>query len=266
MPAQPTTPPPLKVLRTTVQALEIAADYLHSEFAQLFAGRSTAFYTELAQSMQDLPQRLGERMVWQLLAGVSEGYKLNWAHRILSNPGFTWRLEELPLDALRMTGMNPTINTVMIQAQWQPSRFAALWQANPTLAARTTDLGIDYRPHDTPPPLLAYEKAGSLRVFDGMHRLCAAALGGQPTIRAFVGRVHTPVLPRLNPDKPMFLLAAYRDLSTRTPEDLAAVVAACALWAKTHSNGRTAVERALAPWGNAAPLKKAAAAIRAAIR
>lgn len=248
--APKTAPEPLHILQDNVSPTTLAVQYLEDELGKLFPTIPSA-------QIKNLPDTLGHEQFWQLVAGISEAFKLNWTYRILSNQGFSWRLEQLSLDDVRMTGMSETLTKVMVEAGWKPSRFASLWRRQQEHAAKASYHGIAPRDSEHT-PILIFEKAGTLRVFDGMHRVCAAALGNKTEITAWVGRIKNPnAKPQLNPDKPMFLLAAYREGTSQTPKDLQVVIDACMLFARTHANGRVAVERALGPWEHVANLAQA---------
>jgi hypothetical protein len=260
-----TVPAPLEIIRETVPQ-EIALQYIQHELIKLFPDQSENFYEQLAKGVSDLPQLLGDDLLWKLLAGLAEGYKFKWTYRTLTDEGLRWRLEKIKLDDVRMTGMSPFMDPILASANWRPSTFAKVWQAHPEYASHPDAAGMKPEPLRDNFPIMLVEKDSKLKVFDGMRRTSMAALANKPDITAWVGRRVKPGKSKLNADKTLFLFATYSESKHHTAEELQALITISRMVIREHSNGRETVERALQFWDAHQETQKDAQKVREAIQ
>jgi hypothetical protein len=87
---------------------------------------------------------------------------------------------------------SPFLDAITEQAEWIPSKFAAIWRDHPEYGNSLDGEGIRAEPHRDHFPVMLREKSHCLAVFDGMRRTCVAALDGRPDLLAWVGRIHGP--------------------------------------------------------------------------
>jgi hypothetical protein len=259
-------PQPIEVIRSGAKPQEIALQYLRHEFIKMFPGQPDAFYEQLAGGVDKFPETLGDDLLWKLLAGIAEGYKFKWTYRILTDDGLAWSLEKVKLDDIRMTGMSPFMDPILVQANWQPSAFANVWNEHPEYAQHPDAAGMKPEPQRDHFPIMLIEQGGMLKVFDGMRRTSMAALAHQPDMTAWVGRRIKPGKSKLNADKTLFLFATYSEASTHDPETLEALIGISRMIIREHANGREAVERALQFWDAKEHMREAAAKVCAAIQ
>lgn len=258
-----TTPRPLEVIRTNVQPEEIAKLYLKLEFRKLFADVSySSFWQNLDNSVETIKERVNEKDFWQLVAGISEGYKLKWIYRVLTDSVYSWSLERVRLDDIRMTGMSPFMNPILEKAEWRPSKFAQIWKADPKYAKQADGSGIKPNSQRDTYPILLHEGDSQLRVFDGMRRVCVAALEGKEFMEAYAGRIRDPQgQMMINADKVLFLRVLYDEASEKDPKLLEAIVTVFKAYMRFYRNGREVVDNVLYKWRQDKELAKVAEAI-----
>jgi hypothetical protein len=251
------TPKPLKILREKVLPEEIARQYLKYELRKILGeSENKAFWQKIDLSIDTLKEKIGEKDFWQLVSGISEGFKLKWVYRVLTNNLYSWRLESITLDDIRMTGMSPFMNRILEKANWKPSKFAKIWKSNPRFYKLPDGQGIKPQPERDHFPILLHEQEGQLKVFDGMRRVCLAALEGNKSLDAWVGRI---VNPRgkmmINPDKVLFLRVFYDELPRKDRRVLEAIKTILKAYLKFYRNGREVVGQSLYKWREDPKLK-----------
>lgn len=253
------TPKPVEVIRTNIQPEGIAKLYLKLEFRKLFANISDQkFWKQLDNSINTIKDRLNEKDFWQLISGISEGYKLKWVYRVLTDLVYSWSLERIALDDIRMTRMGPVMNPILEEAEWKPTKFAQIWKSNPDYATdtKTSLLAEPERDHL---PIFLHERDNQLRVFDGMRRVCLAAIEGRDVMEAYVGRIRNPQGQMMvNADKVLFLRVLYDEAREKDPKLLNAIATICKAYIRFYRNGKEVVESALYKWRQDPNLKKVA--------
>lgn len=250
------TPKPIKVLKTNVKPEEIATQYLKHEFIKLFPNQQDSFYKVLDQQIDQFPQTLGAGGFWQFVSGISEGFKLKWTYRILTDSRYSWSLESVKLGDITMTGMSPQMDLILKAAGWNPLKFPAVWQAHPE-HKKFEEQGIKPQPERDRLPIMLREKNYQLKVFDGMRRTCVAALQGKQEMVAWVGRITNPKgHMMINPDKALFLRALYDEAPRKDPKLLEAIKKVMRAYVRYYRNGREAVDGALYKWKQDPQLSK----------
>ena len=157
--------------------------------------------------------------LWGWLCALS-ARRLNDVATFLSDDSFTWYLEEVPLEQLRLTGVNPVVNALTVErAEGEPLTLRRLVQQEPAVRQLLLDEGVEPTLRSPYEPLLCVESrpgddkyAGKLRVFDGMHRLLSAVLDDRSTVRAWVGRLTNPAgRPLVDPAAVRALIKLWRE-------------------------------------------------------
>lgn len=109
---------------------------------------------------------------------------LQWQGAYVTDLSMEWSYEELSIDDLYLTGMNPEWNTIILDmCQRSPKRLRKLLELDPATRAM-----VDHLHADDEPIMVRADFAGKLAVLDGMNRTVAAIGRGETTIAAFVGR------------------------------------------------------------------------------
>ncbi len=230
-------------------ALEPARLYVLLELQnQLHLSKSAT--TELeAQIGQFTPEQ-----VWRWLNALGSALRLNAVATFLASDAYTWQLEDLPLGRLRLTGVNPQVDRIIIdRAECSPANLREIWAQD--AAVRQAFITEGVRPTLKPgyPPIFVREPlppkgegAPALSIFDGMHRVLSAVIADVPVIKAWVGRVTNPQgQPFIGPEVPYALLKLFSDDDLRDPARAKALQIVMELMAERFSNGRTALAERL---------------------
>lgn len=237
------TPQPIKLLKQNVKPEEIAVQYLKHEFIKLFSNPS-----KLLDKVDNFPQEMGKDF-WQLVSGISEGYKMKWVYRVLTDNKYSWTLEQIALDDVTLTGMSEFMDNVINQANGKPSNFAQIWAKNPEFAKTPDGAGIKAHLERDDFPILLWERYDQLHVFDGMRRTCVAAITQKTEITAWVGRItNLDGQMMVNKDKVLFLRALYDESPDKDAELLDGIVKVMKGYIKLTRNGREVVENVLNKW------------------
>ena len=253
-------PKQIKLLRSKVDPVEIAIEYLQHEFRKFFPDQSKNFYLKMDLLISKFPESRGEETFWFIVAGISEGYSLKYVYRRLTDSKYIWSLERIKLDDITMTPMSPFMNPILEKAGWKPSNFAKIWRENPDLAKAPEAEGMRLYPdRDIFPIFVRENKKHQFSVFDGMRRTCMAALEGKPSILAYVGRVINPKgKTMLNRDKALFLRLMYDEIPKEDHELLDAIKTVMIAYQKYYRNGREVVENVMYKWKKDPKLVKVA--------
>jgi len=116
----------------TKNAALIAKQYLKQEFRKMFSDvKDDKFYKKIDMSIDSLERRRGEILFWNLLAAISEGWRLNSVFMILSNDRYKWKLEIIPTNKIYLTGMSPVMDKYVIKKfNHSPEAFAKAWKTD----------------------------------------------------------------------------------------------------------------------------------------
>lgn len=249
--AEDQTPKPIEIIQTDVPAQEIACQYLKHEFRKLFPDQTDNFYETMNQAIDNFPQSLGEKDLWQLVAAVSEGLKLKGIYRLLTDTKYTWNLEKFRLPDITMTSMSPILDKILKEAEWNPANLAQAWERNKQYLKECSDPGLKPDPEiDNNPIIVQLNSEGKkLLVYDGMRRVCIKALESKPDITTWVCRVTNPNGQMMvNADKVLYTRQIYAEDPSRDPQLLKAIVTIMKVYQKNYRNGKELVERYLSPW------------------
>lgn len=105
---------PLKIIQKNVPLKEIIKQYLLHEFSKLLSDIDDQnFWDQFKKSLDTNLKKMLQRDLWQLLSGISEGYKLKWLYRILSDNSFVWHHEIWALEDITPTRIDPEIDKVI---------------------------------------------------------------------------------------------------------------------------------------------------------
>lgn len=122
------------------------------------------------------------------------GVLLNWVGEWLTDPSVHWEKRALRLEALTLTGTNPTWNAVIIdRARRDPRQLRELLR-DPEIVR------LFERAQWSPVPILVRvdpQDGEKLKVLDGMKRTIAAIRDGRDTIEAWIGTRTSPTCPRI---------------------------------------------------------------------
>lgn len=207
-------PAPLQILEEEVPATFIAKEYLKQEFRKIFGDvKDRQLWMLIDTSIDQTENRLSPDYLWRLLAGISEGFRINWVSRIISNSAYAWKREIHQLSNITMTLMSPPINEVILDCGRDFVRFFEYCESHPEFTQKLKAGPIRAEPLRDRFPVMLRQVHGQLWVLDGMRRCILAGLRGDTTIEAYAG--YTTTNPqgkmRLAPDKAYFLMLLFEE-------------------------------------------------------
>jgi hypothetical protein len=199
-------------------SLLIAKQYLKQEFRKIFSDvKNDKFYKRIDKSIDSLDLREGEISFWNLLAGIAEGWKLKWVYQILSDDKFQWKLKDIPLEKIYLTGLSPTIDKYTIKKfNHNPMAFAKAWKNNLQMRKEIIKTGFGAHKERDGFPVLTYKIGDNYRVFDGMRRVLLALTRKQKNIKAWVGyKVNIKGKPLISTSRCYFLSNLYNQAKSK---------------------------------------------------
>jgi hypothetical protein len=246
-------------LTPSKNAEKMAIQYLQHEFRKILNGiRDPKTWKLIDREIANLPETQGESSFWNLVAAVSEDWKLKSVYRVLSDTRFTWKLEEVPLEKITLTGMSPEINRYTLkQCGGDPMKFLALWKTNAKVRSDILKTGFsEHRERDGHPIFLA-EIPDGLSVFDGMRRTLLAIIGGKKTIPAWVGKpLNKNGKPLISGGFGYVLSQLYRHTERKNKTIDQAFAHVVQIVGSDYRNGKELVNKRIAGWSRDERIKK----------
>jgi len=227
--------------------------YLQHEFRKIFHDvRDKRVWKLIDWSLEGFPKRDGEGSFWQLIAGISEGWKLKRVFELLSDTSYRWRLEKIPVWKLVLGGMSPTIDRYTVKKfNRNPLRFAEAWKKNAQLRKAVLRTGFASHPERDQFPIFVFESGNGFRVFDGMRRTLLALIAGRTTIKAWVGyKVNRNGKPLISPERAWFLENIYENASTKDVSLEKAILRIGKEIIKNYRNGKEVLDKRIASWSH----------------
>lgn len=233
-------------------AERVAIQYLKHEFRKIF-GHPTdkALWRKLDGAIQSLPKTIGEVGFWNLVAAISEGYKLKRVFHILSDSTYDWKLKSVPLRKIVLTGMWPAFDRYIIKKfDRDPVKFEKAWKKDAVMRRTFLRPGFEARAERDNFPIFLFETEDKLRVFDGMRRTLLALIAGKKTIQAWVGIRVRRGKPLVSTNRCWFLSNIY-DGATKKDKDLERAIIKIGKEITSQSrNGREVLIKRIAGWSH----------------
>lgn len=239
-------------------ALLVAKQYLKHEFRKIFSDvKDDKFYKKIDRSIDNFDLREGESSFWNLLAAVAEGWKLKWVFQILSDDKYQWKLKDIALDKIYLTGLSPTIDKYVIKKfNHDPSAFAKAWAADKAMRREIIKTGFMAHKERDNFPVLVYKMGDNYRVFDGMRRVLLALIKGQPSIRAWVGyKIKAKGQPLISANRCYFLSNLYNQAKHKDKTLEKAIIRIGREINKNYRNGREVLLKRIIGWSHDQKIK-----------
>lgn len=237
------SPEPHQIIRSHVPAHEVARYYLKAEFGQLF-GNDVA-HTRLAPVIDEWQ----DAMLWRVLEAMSSTYRLNSVFWTVTDARYEWREELWDIASIGLTGMKPSINTVMKRPEvnHEPPQFGKFLQTYFKSHPNDDPLELnELRPggQETAFPIILLRQQpdrGRPVMLDGSHRLLELVQQGKTQVQAYRAvPVHAAGYPMLGDASFKLLRALYAD--ARNEAERGAIFETALLMAAHSSDGRTAIK------------------------
>lgn len=222
-----------------MNALDAARIYIVAELSKIFS-RDEA-QEELARGVNSL----SEKETWRLLEALSFSYRLNGMFWYLSDDGYEWRIEEIEVARVTLTGMNPIIDAITHSdaVQNDPTKFRDYllnyFKEHPKDDPKKLN---QLRPSGKPiryPTIFLKEDEGKLKLLDGSSRFIAYLLKGDTTVKTIIGKKTKEGKPRFGDSTFLLLRKMYEKGSKEEKESILGVVKKLM---HECSDGRSAVE------------------------
>lgn len=198
-----------KVLEKNIDPKELAKVFITRELIKLLA-ENPKDAEWVKKQVSALEGKIGEEGIWQLL-GELDDFKMKGVWAALTDTGFQWTKEEIALSELTMSGMSQRVDEVMFNVDRDFEKFAEYYHSHPELKKEFRDLE-EKTERDSYPVFVRQSRSYPefMEPIDGMRRTVLAALRGEKTVVAYVGRAVRAGKPRLQPNKAYFLERLYR--------------------------------------------------------
>ncbi|MBI4779298.1 hypothetical protein HY797_02510 [Candidatus Falkowbacteria bacterium] len=239
-------------------ALLIAKQYLKQEFRKMFSDvKDDKFYKKIDKSIDNFDNREGEMLFWNLLAAIAEGWKLKQVFAVLSDDKYQWKLKDIPLEKIYLTGMSPTIDKYIIKKfNRNPVAFAKAWKMNKAMREEIIKTGFSAHKDRDYFPILTYKIGDSYRVFDGMRRVLLALTKNQKNIKAWVGyKVNAKGRPLISANRCYFLSNLYNQAKVKDKILEKSIVRIGREINKNYRNGREVLLKRVIGWSHDQKIK-----------
>lgn len=239
-------------------ALIIAKQYLKQEFRKIFSDiKDDKFYKRIDKSIDNFNAREGEMSFWNLLAAIAEGWKLKWVFQILSDDKYQWRLKDIPLEKIYLTGMSPLIDKYVIKKfNRNPLAFAKAWKVNKIMRQEIIKTGFSAHKERDDFPILVYKIGDSFRVFDGMRRVLLALTKNKKSIKAWAGyKINAKGRPLISANRCYFLSNLYNQAKSKDKILEKSIIKIGKEINKNYRNGREVLLKRVIGWSHDQKIK-----------
>jgi len=239
-------------------ALLIAKQYLKQEFRKIFADiKDAQFYKKIDRSIDNFNLREGEASFWNLLAAVAEGWKVKWVFQLLSDDKYRWKLKNIPLEKVYLTGLSPTVDKYTIKKfNRDPLAFAKAWKTNLAMRKEIIKAGIIAHKERDNYPILVYKFGENYRIFDGMRRTLLALINGKKQIKAWVGyKINAKGRPLISASRCYFLSNLYNQASKKDKNLEKAIIRIGREINKDYRNGKDVLLKRIIGWSHDQKIK-----------
>jgi len=236
----------------------IARQYLKQEFRKIFSDvKDDKFYKKVDKSIDSFTVREGESSFWNLLAAISEGWKLKQVFAVLSDDKYQWKLINIPLEKIYLTGMSPIIDKYVIKKfNRNPLLFAEDWKTNKIMRQEIIKTGFSAHKDRDSFPVLTCKIGQNYRVFDGMRRVLLALTKNQKSLKAWVGyKVNEKGRPLISANRCYFLSNLYNQAKTKDKALEKSIIKIGKVINKNYRNGREVLLKRIIGWSHDQKIK-----------
>jgi len=240
-------------------ALLIGRQYLKHEFRKIFGDvKDAKIWVKLDKSIDNFSKGGNESSFWNLLAAISEGWKLKAVFHILSNNRYKWKLDKISVDKIILTGMSPAIDKYIIKKyNRSPFDFIRAWKKDKKMRDEIFATGLAPHKERDHFPILLFEAKDGLRVFDGMRRTLLALIAGKKKIKAWAGYVvNHRGKSLISADRCYFLSNIYERSKKQDKELEKAIVRIGKEIIENYRNGEETLFKRIAGWSHNPEIKR----------
>lgn len=234
-------------------ALLVAEQYLKHEFRKIFNDvKNPSIWKKLDKSIESFTKREGEISFWNLIAAISEGWKVKIVFHILSSTKYRWKLRQISVSKIILGGISPIIDKYTIKKfNRDPLSFAENWQKDKKMREEILRTGLAPHKGRDSFPILVFQTNNGFRVFDGMRRTLLALIDNQSKIKAWVGYEINPRGKSLiSTNRCWFLSNIYEQSKKQNKELEKSVILIGKEIIANHRNGKEALIKRIAGWSH----------------
>ena len=240
----------------------VAEQYLKHEFRKIFNDvKDKKIWLKLDKSLEKFIERErdGERSFWNLVAAISEGWKMKGIYHITSNTKYKWKLQKMPIEKIILTGMDPGIDKYIIKKfNGDLLKFQIAWHSDEKMRKEILNIGYcaPYKERDHFPVLL-FQCGEKFKVFDGMRRTTLALINGKKKIKAWVGyEVNPKGKPLISTNRCLFLSNIYRVSKNKDQNLEKAIIKIGKEIIENFRNGKEVLIKRIAGWSHDPEIKR----------
>lgn len=240
------------------EAVLMGRQYLKHEFRKIFSDvKNDTFWKKLDRSIDRFVNRKGEQSFFNLLVGISEGWKLKEVAQIISNNTYSWKKTLVPMKDIILTGMSPTIDKyTIVKCKRSPQLFANEWENNTKMRKEILSTGFKMHKNRDKDPIFLFQEGKKYKVFDGMRRTLLAAIRANKKIYAWVGSTKNKKgKPLTGSDNCLFLALLYAR-SNKNQKIENGIMAVSKEIIKQYRNGEEVFRKRIAKWSHNKDIRK----------
>lgn len=245
-------------LTPSKNAEKMAVQYLRHEFRKMLNGiKNPAIWKSIDRELAQFIQRNGEFSFWNLVAAISEDWKLKGVYRILSDTRFKWYKNKIPIDKMILGSMSPTIDAYTLKKfKRNPTLFKEAWFKDEKMRQAIIRTGFSAHKERDHFPIFVWKNGNGYRVFDGMRRILLALINGKKETIAWIGEpVNKSGKPLLSGGFAYVLSQIYAETDKNDKIDRAMKILLAAI-AQKKRNGKELFKERIAKWSHDKKIKK----------
>ncbi len=236
----------------------MAVQYLQHEFRKILP---EVFRTQggrvIDRDFERLSKRQGEVSFWNLLAGVSEDWKLKSVFRVLSDSRFSWKKKKIPVRGIILTGMSPLMDEYVIKkCDRSPIAFGEMWKKDKKMRDKIKKSGFSAHSERDHFPIFVAHEDGKYKVFDGMRRTLLAIIGNKRYITAWVGDMKRKNEKPIISEGFCYVFSQIYKNGKRTKKQNDAFVEVGKIISKEYENGRDVLRTRIGGWSHDGRIKE----------
>ena len=237
----------------------VAEQYSKLEFRKIFSDvKDKKIWLRLDRSLEKFIERDGETSFWNLVAAISEGWQVNNVYYITSNTKYAWKLQNIPIEKIILTGMSPIIDKYIIRKfNGDPLKFVKAWHNDKKMRKEILKTGYYFHKERDYFPVLFFQSGEKFKVFDGMHRTILALINGKKKIKAWVGyEVNPKGKPLISTNRCWFLSNIHKVAKVKNIELERSIIKIGKEIIVNFRNGKKVLIKRIAGWSHDPEIKR----------
>lgn len=233
---------------------KIVQQYMLIEFKKMFSDITDIdFWEKFEISLAGLKDRTTPNTFYGMLSGISESIQLNSIHQYLTNDKYSWTLENISINKILLTGMNPIINKYTLDVcSRNPKKFVKQWKNDAIMRIDLISNGFDVKiENNVKFPIITFKEGDKFVILDGMHRTLTSIIANKKHIKGWVGRIaKSNGQPLINNSQSMFLFRTWKNAKNKNDDLKNALCKIGSEILKNYRNGHESLIDRIASWSS----------------